>query len=402
MAANLKAQGLEAFHSHRLTVVSLLAAVGGHRDLVLISTVGHCQSAILVADGVVLSLGVRLQGVASDLVIAAANQSLAAFHGNTCEAFLTNELAVRDLVAILGQCRAVIDLRITVRRQLDRHRLDRQLAVLGFHRELCRHIVAISIQNLCGAIHFHCLAVGNIRSGCGCGQAGNGVGIALHGEGGFLQPADALFRAVVDVAAAVGFHRDLVLGVTVSHCQLALGLCDGVVRSIRAFVQRVVECVRAAAYHCLAAGEGVGCTLAICPIGFLRKSGFAVDQCRTVVGLAQIGRLQRHRPLGDPQRSFNPRNISKRCCRGAGIFVHYCFCAGYFVNGYAGICLCAGHFDIIVQFESNSVCVVPAIRSYGQFCAIIGNGVSRSGQCLTVVDLRVARGFYFKLFCICL
>ena len=208
-----------------------------------------------------------------------------------------------------------------------------------------------------------------------------------------------LCTIILLVGRFVHFHaRDALC----RHCQRACGLGNGVVRIPRAFIQLVGERVNAAAHQSLAAGEGVGRAFAIYPTVFRLKRGFAVDQFRAVIGLAQIGGLQRHCTLGDPQRSVNPRNIFKRCCRGAGIFVHYFFCARYFVSGYAGICLCAGHFDIIVQFESNSVCGVPAIRFFGQYCPRIGNGVSRSGQCLTVVDLRAARGFYFKLFRICL
>ena len=246
MAINLEAQGLEAFHGHRLTVVSLLAAVGGHRDLVLFSTVGHCQSASLVADGVVLSLGVRLQGVASDLVIAAANQSLAAFHGNTCEAFLTNELAVRDLVALSGQCRAVIDLRITVRRQLDRHRLDRQLAV---HRGI---LIGRAFRAGDGNIADDVLSSAGIGLAAG-DDSGNGNRIAadhvltvrirryLLSAIGHGKAVGGQRRAVIGLRGTVGRQRDLVvqrplplavqLGITLNDKGVSNLILEGFIRA---------------------------------------------------------------------------------------------------------------------------------------------------------------------------
>ena len=145
----------------------------------------------------------------SDLVVAAANQSLAAFHGNTCKTFFAYKLTVGNLVAAVGQSLAVIGLAVAVGGQLDRYRADSQLAVLGFHLELCRHIVAINIQNLCGALHFHNLAVGHIRAGCGCAQAFHGVGVAFNLEVQSLEAIHGQRLTIVSLAAAVGFYRDL-------------------------------------------------------------------------------------------------------------------------------------------------------------------------------------------------
>ena len=277
----------------------------------------------------------------------------------------------------------------------------RQGAGFRGHGKLARHIVIFGVLHRCRAGHVHGVAA-RIRPLGFRRQAGDGVGVALHGEGGRHQPADALFRAVISVAAAVGLHCDLVLGLAVGHRQGAFVLGDVVVIRLGVVVQGVAERVGAAAHRLLAAGEGIACAFAVCPVALRRKGGVSVGQSFAVIFLAQVCRGQRYAPLCHRQSSVNPRNIFKRCCRGAGIFVHYFFCAGYCVIGFAGICLRAGHIDIIVQFELNAVCGVIAIRSFGQFLACIGNGVSIIGQCCPVVDLRAARGFYFKLFCICL
>ena len=239
---------------------------------------------------------------------------------------------------MLGKRRAVVLLGSASRSDGHIPLCHRQGAVDRFDAELGCHVVACGVFYGGRTGHIHGIGPG-VRPLGFRRQAGDRVLAALDGEGGFLQAGNALLRAVVLVAAAVGLHRDLVLGVVVGDRQDAFGLGNGVVLSLGVRLQRVGECVLAAAYLSLAAGEGVGCAFARYPTVFLRKSGSAVDQCRAVVGLAQVGGLQRHCTLGDPQRSVNPRNISKRCCRGAVIFVHYCFCTDYFVNGYAGICL---------------------------------------------------------------
>ncbi len=145
----------------------------------------------------------------SNLVVAAVNQSLAAFHGNTCKAFFAYEITVGNLVAAVGQSLAIIGLFCAVCRQLDCYGLDGQLAVLSFHIELCRHIVVFGIQNLCRTGNLYCLAVRNIRSGCSCGQAGNGVGVAFNIKAQVLEAFHGQRATIVSLFAAFGFYRDL-------------------------------------------------------------------------------------------------------------------------------------------------------------------------------------------------
>ena len=380
-------------------VVLLRGALGGHGDLVLGVAVGHRQSAFGLGDDVVAGLGVVVQGVA-ERVGAAAHRLLAAGEGIAC-AFAVCPAAFRRKGGVsVGQSLAVILLAQVRRGQRYAPLPDGQRAVFRLYGELARHIVASRVlyhrrtRYLCG--------VGpGVRTLGRSRQAGDGVLVALQLKLRALEAGNALFRAVISVAAAVGLHRDLVLGLAVGHRQGAVACGDVVVISLGALLQCVAEEVFTAAHQLLAAGVAVVRTLAVHK-AVAGDLDLVLRQSRAVVLLRGASRSDGHIPLCHRQRSVNPRNIFKRCCRGAGIFVHYFFCAGYCVIGFAGICLRAGHIDIIVQFELNSVCGVIAIRSFGQFLACIGNGVSIIGQCCPVVDLRAARGFYFKLFCICL
>ena len=94
-------------------------------------------------------------------------------------------------------------------------------------------------------------------------QAGDGVGVALYGEGGRHQSGNALFRAVVLLRGALGGHGDLVLGVAVGDRQGAFGLGDDVVAGLGVAVERVAERVGAAAHQRLAAGVAVVRALAV-------------------------------------------------------------------------------------------------------------------------------------------
>ena len=381
-------------------VVLLRGALGGHGDLVLGVAVGDRQGAFGLGDDVVAGLGVVVQGVA-ERVGAAAHCLLAAGKGIACAfAVCPAAFCCQSGIAV-GQSFAVISLAQVCRGQRYAPLPDGQGAIFRLYGELARHIVASRVL-------YH----RRTRYLCGVGpgvrplgfrrQAENRVLAALQLKLRGLEAGNALLGAVISVAAAVGLHCDLILGLAVGHRQGAFGLGDDVVISLGALLQRVGKAVGAAAHQRLAAGEGIACAFAVYPAAFCCQSGIAVGQGLAVILLAQVCRSDRHIALCHRQSSVNPRNIFKRCCRGAGIFVHYFFCAGYCVIGFAGICLRAGHLDIIVQFELNAVCGVIAIRSFGQFLACIGNGVSIIGQCCPVVDLRAARGFYFKLFCICL
>ena len=390
---------LQAGNALLRAVVFLRVALGGHRDLVFGVAVGHRQGAFGLGDAVVAGLGVAVERVA-ERVGAAAHRLLAAGEGIAC-AFAVCPAAFRRKGGVsVGQSLAVILLAQVRRGQRDGALPDGQRAVFRLYGELARHVVASRVL-------YH----RRTRYLCGVGpgvrplgfrrQAGNRVLAALQLKLRALEAGNALFRAVISVAAAVGLHCDLVLGLPVLDRQGAVGRGDVVVIRLGAVLQGVGKAVGAAAHQRLAAGVAVVCALAV-------HKAVAGDfhlmpgQGLAVVLLFGASRNDGHIPLRHRQRSVNPRNIFKRCCRGAGIFVHYFFCAGYCVIGFAGICLRAGHIDIIVQFELNSVCGVIAIRSFGQFLTCIGNGVSIIGQCCPVVDLRAARGFYFKLYCICL
>ena len=85
---------------------------------------------------------------------------------------------------------------------------------------------------------------------------------------------------------------------TLGHRQGAFGLGDVVVVRLGAVLQRVGKVVLAAAYRCLAAGDGVGCTLALCESVSAYRDCI-IRQRLAVVGLRCAFRGQRHRPLGD-------------------------------------------------------------------------------------------------------
>ena len=270
------------------------------------------------------------------MVLAAAYRCLAAGDGVGCTLALCESVsAYRD--CIIRQRLAVVGLRCASRGQRHGPLVDRQRASLVLDLVAGGHILACGVDDLRIA-GFQFAGVGScIRSSSCDGHCLNPIAC---GQIRYSVSILSVRLAVIRDGIVFGGDRYLFPSqTTLGHCQLALGLGDDVVAGLGVAVERVAERVGAAAYLSLAAGEGVGCAFARYPTVFLRKSGSAVDQCRAVVGLAQVGGLQRHCTLGHPQRSVNPRNISKRCCRGAGIFVHYCFCTDYFVNGYAGICL---------------------------------------------------------------
>ena len=210
-------QLLQAFHLQGRAVIDLAAAVGFHRKAILLVPVLHGQLAGLIGNGIVLRLGIGFQPMGPDLVRAGAHQRLAAFHGDACQSFFAHKRALGDLIAVIGQRRAVIDLFGAVGRQLDVHGLHRQRAILalgkgvvlghvGFpmHDLVARHTVRaaarIGLTAFHGggqhiAVHQHTLGVG--VSAVGQRRAVIGLFFAGSGDG------DGLFRDGIDNQAAV-------------------------------------------------------------------------------------------------------------------------------------------------------------------------------------------------------
>ena len=210
-------QLLQAFHLQGRAVIDLAAAVGFHRKAILLVPVLHGQLAGLIGNGIVLRLGIGFQPMGPDLVRAGAHQRLAAFHGDACQSFFAHKRALGDLITVIGQRRAVIDLFGAVGRQLDGHGLHRQRAILalgkgvvlghvGFpmHDLVARHTVRaaarIGLTAFHGggqhiAVHQHALGVG--VSAVGQRRAVIGLFFAGSGDG------DGLFRDGIDNQAAV-------------------------------------------------------------------------------------------------------------------------------------------------------------------------------------------------------
>ena len=210
-------QLLQAFHLQGRAVIDLAAAVGFHRKAILLVPVLHGQLAGLIGNGIVLRLGIGFQPMGPDLVRAGAHQRLAAFHGDACQSFFAHKRALGDLITVIGQRRAVIDLFGAVGRQLDVHGLHRQRAILalgkgvvlghvGFpmHDLVARHTVRaaarIGLTAFHGgsqhiAVHQHTLGVG--VSVVGQRRAVIGLFFAGSGDG------DGLFRDGIDNQAAV-------------------------------------------------------------------------------------------------------------------------------------------------------------------------------------------------------
>src|SRR5699024_1177932 len=98
-----------------------------------------------------------------------------------------------------------------------------QRAVLSLYGELAGHIVTVSIldNRSTSDVDRVCTRISTLGFSA---QPLHGVGLSIHHEGSCLKAADRLLRAVVLLGAAVGHHRDLILGVTIGHRQRAFVL----------------------------------------------------------------------------------------------------------------------------------------------------------------------------------
>ena len=301
----LECGGLKAGNRLFGAIIGFLSIVGLNSDLVLIlfSTVSHSQSAFCLGDGVVVSIRAIVQRVGEGiLALAHLGQSAGNIVG--CAFALCKTVATYSDF-MLRQRSTIVHLVGTCRCQGDSTLVDRQLAVLSFHIELCRHIVASSIQNLCRAGHL-CGVLTSIGALDFSTQAGNGVchfrTIDILLECGGLKAGNRLFGAIIGFLSIVGLNSDLVLILfsTVSHSQSAFCLGDGVVVSIRAIVQRVGEGILALAHLGQSAGNIVGCAFALCK-AFATYSDFLFRQRSTIVHLISIRRCQGDAALGDRQ-----------------------------------------------------------------------------------------------------
>ena len=285
--------------------------------------------------------------------------------------------AYRD--CIIRQRLAVIGLRCACRGQRHGPLVDRQRTRLVLDLVAGSHILACGVDDLRIA-GFQFAGVGScIRSSSCDGHCLNPI--ACGQIRCYSVPILSVRLAVIRDGIVFGGDRYLFPShTTVGHCQSAELGSDVVVLSLGTRIQRVGERVIAAANHCLAAGEGVGCAFAFCPTGFRLKSGSAVDQRRAVIRLAQIGRLQRHIALGDRQRTVH-----------RGILIGRAFRAGDGniaddVISSAGIGLAAGDGSGNGnRIAANRVLTV-RIRRY--LPSAIGHGKAIGGQRRAVIGLR--------------
>ena len=133
------------------TVIRLLIAVRGDGDLNLI-LVCDCQLSIYVCNGVVVFLCSLFQGVRSNLVLTAAHQSLASFYRYAGKSVVSDESSACDLVAVLCQRGAVVFFAVTVRCQLDCHRIDLQCAI-DISNLVIACYIRVSVHDLCCGRH---------------------------------------------------------------------------------------------------------------------------------------------------------------------------------------------------------------------------------------------------------
>ena len=200
---------------------------------------------------------------------------------------------------MLGVLGSVVGPLAGSRDQSDLSLVDDELAVLGLHLELAGYIIAVGILHNGGTADVVGIRASvNLARVLGL-EARNSVRSAVDDEGISLDTRGLMSLAVVGDGGRVRLDRDLVPGVAVHDREGALGLIDSVVVGLGALVQRVREGVRRATHNSLGAGKGVRGTLALDPTSLGLESSSAVDKCRAVVLLGEIGRLKSDLRLGD-------------------------------------------------------------------------------------------------------
>ena len=249
---------LVASHGLLGAVVLLGAGVLGDGDDHLVCELGHLEGALDRLDLIVVGLGALVEGV-GERVLGAADLGLGAGHVvrgalGACEAL------AGDLDLVLGQRLAVVDLLGVGGGQGDGARGDRERAINDDELDVLE--VGTVVGEVLG-LELHLI-------GAGVGAL-DGV-VAVEGEvllgvervGNLdVVAGDGLLDGVVLVLTRVlGDGDDNLVG-ELGHGQRALDLGDGVVGSLGALVEGVLELVGGAADCGLGAGHVVGSALAL-------------------------------------------------------------------------------------------------------------------------------------------
>ncbi len=350
--------------------VGVAVALQGHNHFH--SRFGHGQLAGQLGNGVVVSLGVVVQGVGVG-VVAAAHSRLAAGNVVGCT-FAISEAIASDGDLVVGQGRTVVHLGVVCTLQGYCTLGDDQLTI--HHHEFHVGEVVADVGEVI-SLHVHVVGI-RIRAGYGI-RAGEG-----EVSGGIQGVGNGHVIAGHGMGFAVVLHGVAVLGDGDSHFvgnggdgQLAGFRGDVVVGFQGVNMQIVGEDVVALAHVQLTAGDGGVHTLILGEAAADDGHG-VVFQCRAVVHLCGICALQGHVPLFNGQGTVGDHegHIGEVAADvGELIFLQ--------THG-IGIRIGAGYFRRAVEGEVSFLIqvVVDADRIVGHFVliAIVGKGRSLAGD----------------------
>ena len=168
----------------------------------------------------------------SNLVLTAAHQSLASFYRYAGKSVVSDESSACDLVAVLCQRGAVVFFAVTVRCQLDCHRIDLQCAI-DISNLVIACYIRVSVHDLCCGRH----VVGRSGVGLASGHSYAGNLVALLQASGCKLPAVlGQWGAIIGLLIAVRCNRDLDR-VLVCNFQCTRLVCNLVVLSLRSLFQ---------------------------------------------------------------------------------------------------------------------------------------------------------------------
>ncbi len=350
--------------------VGVAVALQGHNHFH--SRFGHGQLAGQLGNGVVISLGVVVQGVGVG-VVAAAHSRLAA--GNS----VGGTFAIRKAIAgdgdlVVGQGRTVVHLGIVCTLQSYCTLGDGQLTI--HHHEFHIGEVVAGVGEV-GSLHVHVVGI-RIRAGHGV-RAGEG-----EVSGGIQGVGNGHVIAGHGMGFAVVLHGVAVLGDGDSHFvgnggdgQLAGFRGDVVVGFQGVNMQIVGEDVVALAYVQLAAGNGGVHTLILGEAAAGDGHG-VVFQCLAIVHLFSGGALQGHVPLFDGQGAVGDQegHIGEVAADVGELIFLQTHGVGVRIRAGYGVRAGEGEVSFLIQV------VVDADRIAGHFVliAIVGQGRGVAGD----------------------
>ena len=278
------------------TVVGLGLAVARNGDGDLVGDGRHLEGAVVRGELVVAGLGVGVELVHECVLNFAHVGDGGRVRERRTLAFSKAGDGLHFMLGVLG---SVVGPLAGSRDQSDLSLVDDELAVLGLHHELVGHNVAGTIGHN-GSTDDVIGILTNVGLARVLGRkAGNGVCNAVDFEDIRLNTCGFMNFAVVGGNSGVRLNGDLVLSVAIPNRKNALDLVDGVVLSLRTFVQCIGEGVERFAHGSLRAGEGVRGTFALGPTSLGLERGVAVDERGSIILFVKIGRLKSDLRLGD-------------------------------------------------------------------------------------------------------